>query len=618
VAKYFYKPLKVSDDIRLLRLDAGTKEEPLSGCVEHVSLDDMGSRYFEALSYTWGDPLRCRELRTPEGILDITDSAYVALRRLRDEKSPYLIWVDAICIDQTANVEKSHQIRLMPRIYGSAHCTVVYLGEEADNSPLAFRTLHRIADGYGLDDYALTGRTYHDGTIETSEPRMSESSEEDALEAVAALLRRPWFRRAWVLQEFVMSREVITVCGGEHFDWSVLRGALSMDERMMRLYLRDPSSSSMRSFYRNHEAEVVMATTLALELVANLIKFRSQYLTGYRAPFLYLLERKPGTLSSLESDYLFALLGMAEDGTDSALDPDYVEPFEDGLKRYAAYFIGQGKIEFLYDTGLESKSEGFPSWVPGWNPSRIEEGFIGLRGKWLDTDMDETMSHRSARFEPTYSAGGNLEPKVRYDDGDDAVVMEGAMIDALDFVGDRPAPLLSGPSTTDESHALTVIRNAGEVIRRIQTYPTDEGLHEVWWRTLVGNRTVDLDIPPDTFAQPLDDMVEIWNKSDDQMTSLTEEEYLSLLNRFGVFKDACVAWNKRFCLSKEGYVGLVPMQSARLDLIYVAFGCATPFLLRRSTQRSGYHRLVGACYIHGLMNGEGLDEKWRREKVRIH
>ena len=60
----------------------------------------------------------------------------------------------------------------------------------------------------------------------------------------------------------------------------------------------------------------------------------------------------------------------------------------------------------------------------------------------------------------------------------------------------------------------------------------------------------------------------------------------------------------------NGFLGLGPPQAQRGDLIYIILGAYTPFLLRQKTAGEGQRRLyelVGECYMHGLMNGEGLD-----------
>jgi hypothetical protein len=57
--------------------------------------------------------------------------------RLRDE--PRLLWIDAVCINQTDNVEKTKQATLMRKIYENAVRVLVQLGEGSEESDFTFR-----------------------------------------------------------------------------------------------------------------------------------------------------------------------------------------------------------------------------------------------------------------------------------------------------------------------------------------------------------------------------------------------------------------------------------------------------------------------------------------------
>ena len=52
---------------------------------------------------------------------------------------------------------------------------------------------------------------------------------------------------------------------------------------------------------------------------------------------------------------------------------------------------------------------------------------------------------------------------------------------------------------------------------------------------------------------------------------------------------------------------LIPGAALQGDLIAIFLGAGTPFVLRKSD--AGVHVVVGECYIHGIMNGEALQEK---------
>jgi hypothetical protein len=65
----------------------------------------------------------------------------------------------------------------------------------------------------------------------------------------------------------------------------------------------------------------------------------------------------------------------------------------------------------------------------------------------------------------------------------------------------------------------------------------------------------------------------------------------------------------RFVTTKKGYFGVVPNMTETGDIVAILKGGRVPFIVRRSVARPGAFRLVGECYIHCMMNGEGLSLK---------
>jgi len=51
-------------------------------------------------------------------------------------------------------------------------------------------------------------------------------------------------------------------------------------------------------------------------------------------------------------------------------------------------------------------------------------------------------------------------------------------------------------------------------------------------------------------------------------------------------------------------MGLAPFTAQEGDMIYLLPGGDTPFILR--PMRNNEFHLVGQCYVHGLIHGEGL------------
>jgi hypothetical protein len=86
---------------------------------------------------------------------------------------------------------------------------------------------------------------------------------------------------------------------------------------------------------------------------------------------------------------------------------------------------------------------------------------------------------------------------------------------------------------------------------------------------------------------------------------------LAILNEFGII---IVPFLSRMLMTtKKGYVGFVPKRSRAGDLVFVLMGSDVPLVLRRCEE--GMYRLVGECYVHGIMEGEAMDAFGKGEHV---
>lgn len=84
---------------------------------------------YEALSYTWGNPADTEPITLNGQTMHVTRNLTAALLALRNENEDRVMWIDALCIDQTNLQERNEQIRRMPAIYQRATRTIAWLGE---------------------------------------------------------------------------------------------------------------------------------------------------------------------------------------------------------------------------------------------------------------------------------------------------------------------------------------------------------------------------------------------------------------------------------------------------------------------------------------------------------
>ncbi|KAK3984330.1 heterokaryon incompatibility protein-domain-containing protein [Cladorrhinum sp. PSN332] len=144
-------------EIRVLTLHPGGWDSPVQ-CDLSTLAFERGPQY-KALSYTWGtDPLNfdvnVNGIKiTVNGIpFRVRKNLYAILQRLRrdDAGSKLVLWIDAICINQSDDDEKTSQVQLMALIY--AHCreVLVWLGDCYKDRRHSLRYVSRHGDNKAL------------------------------------------------------------------------------------------------------------------------------------------------------------------------------------------------------------------------------------------------------------------------------------------------------------------------------------------------------------------------------------------------------------------------------------------------------------------------------------
>lgn len=172
----------------------------------HLLTEDVP---FDALSYVWEDKGATEVVHCNGRHLKITRSLYEILDRLRSIQSstPRRLWVDAVCINQHNNEERSQQVVLMKQIYTQAQWVLIWLGSDPDgDAHLAFDLAANIAESccrvlrINISDVA---RINVRQALDHVGGKISSNIEQDLnmWRAIQKLYMRPWFRRIWVIQE---------------------------------------------------------------------------------------------------------------------------------------------------------------------------------------------------------------------------------------------------------------------------------------------------------------------------------------------------------------------------------------------------------------------------------
>ncbi|PMD34246.1 HET-domain-containing protein [Hyaloscypha variabilis F] len=327
-----YQPLEENDSIRLLYLQPSEKHDAdLHGSLVHTTIHERSYDLhtpFTALSYVWGDPTITSFIYIDDHHVTITASLAAALRDIRDSSLVFRIWADALCIDQNNIPERNQQVKQMGSIYQAAGHTIIHLGlltSEAELVLLKARSRH-----------VLKGET--EEIIQLTK------------QAEVGILLRPWFTRAWILQELVLSRDPWVQCGKLRVRWTDLCALLLGQQ------------------------EGLESAGMALKVLKDMDSARSR---GAENSLYDILRARRGFGASDKRDIVYALLGLIKQ--DKAFSPELVD-YSMSLSRVytiVAELILRSPLQQEWtetvlshaDDGreLQDRPDGLPSWAPDWS-----------------------------------------------------------------------------------------------------------------------------------------------------------------------------------------------------------------------------------------------------------
>ncbi|KAK0717578.1 heterokaryon incompatibility protein-domain-containing protein [Lasiosphaeria miniovina] len=406
--------------ILILRPDADSSF-PYRCDLEHVPLADAGT--FSALSYVWGPQ---EENRAPVdvdySVRDATtgESMYVAsfsttigenlswaLLNLRGGRDDELrLWVDALCIDQADDAEKTWQVQLMGDIYAAAATTLVWLGPTADNrdGPQMFSldAVALVADRlqrfecWRTCGYAPMSVWLSRGANWTRrDDEMESQAQRDVMRAgrqimgmideiprlfilLNNLAKCPWWTRAWVLQELLLANKVAFAFGDRrvdgdmfvlvmHLAWGMRDSLLLHDSPL----LNAAKNAIVHNYARNHIPELNprMLGTLTMRAIPGRYLGLDHLLTMC---YLGSYGQDAAIHSTDPRDLIFALLGLANDAL--GIEINYALSAADVFNRASMAFLRAGDGSFLVlprrlarPTATTAAIRGLESWAVNWS-----------------------------------------------------------------------------------------------------------------------------------------------------------------------------------------------------------------------------------------------------------
>ena len=391
---------------RVLCLQAGLPDDPIISTLspftlsEEATTKESSGKYasdYEALSYTWGDPALAHNIECNGRSLQIGRNLYSALKTLRLSEGSRLLWIDAICINQSDVAERSEQVQYMTSIYRGAVSVLVWLGEGDDQSDFAMEGMQ----------FMSTRKNRESIFRRAHKPQCLESLYE-LYQAQSHVFQRPWFRRSWIRQEISTARRVIVRCGEKEVSWNSMKQSAN---RLWRLHQKLKMEGYADLPTHDHEAFRALkylrrGWSLGQPLINPSGDIRSIWYY-HAGGILDLLMVGREFDATDPRDKVYSLLGISEvpfdnssetayaeekSSTDDAqsyttqqppkLRVDYSASVSEVYQCFAKYLINRDMnldILCILSTHRDENSHDLPTWTPDW---RVPTSKIHLRKNW--------------------------------------------------------------------------------------------------------------------------------------------------------------------------------------------------------------------------------------------
>lgn len=560
----------------VLRPDPTLKGEIIC-TLQTVSIDSLP--IYEALSYAWGENPPLHRIRCNGHEVPVGENLFHALRELRHGTEPRLLWIDAICIDQKNVKERGDQVSIMKDIYSLATGVIVWLGLETPEVYGAVELLQRMSislagsDTVGLFNDPASGGTDFSYRLFQAVPSSWN------LACVEALLKRPWFRRTWVVQEVASARKVTVLCGRKELHWSTLVRVLG--------YFR---YTGVLQEWFSPEAALSSHNVLAIQ--------RARHSFWMRGTLLDVLLSTTASECSDLRDKVYGVLSLAKADGATILRPDYTLDPADVYKKLAIWSIkNYGNIHILScarDWTREGRPElaHLPSWVPDWTRIENDQPFV-LFSSRIPFKAHKRRSHRRAESLPVAGICG------------DVLVASGVVIDCVEEVGNKPSisripwsPQAYAKWQDEASNIIQWISESQAIAARASSARGSPLKHDEFWRTMTCSLTGHGRYAPRAYGI-------YFSHYRDLVQGISQGECVHRYHG-GIAKieSSLHMWiaRRRFARTSKGRLAVVPRGSQPGDKIVILNKCAVPYVLR-PTQHGTYTN-VGEAYVHGVMYGE--------------
>ncbi|KAJ9605671.1 hypothetical protein H2200_009520 [Cladophialophora chaetospira] len=562
------------------------------------------------------------------------------------------------CIDQTSLAERNDQVSLMADIFRAAQGVTVWLGEEDEYTLDACTVIERIA-AIPREEWTKVPYTgFFDGEGACYREVGVEPLSYQNWLGFIAFMNRPYFSRAWVVQELAVARKVNVVCGSRVLSWAQLSRTIEF-VRETRWY-HHLWTDKMR-----HIRELNQRPGIYRKLLASNTKFGLEpvYLNSTRsalqayeqggnkgAPSLRLLvDTHRYTHATDPRDKVFAFLGLASRTSSSTnqIEPNYEtstrQVYTDAacslLRTYRNLYL----LSHVQDRSL-TKTRGLPSWVPDysvpispypldfrgncswsacgkirWTPPKdetmLDRGLLPVQGFHVDTIAETAvMPHEAADAGEPWASIVNMVSRLP--NPYPIPSFKGASISRLDvlwrtlttntYSRQHPAPAECGILFIDYILNLQ-IRHRLRPWSSPDFQPHSTPLSTLTnpdWRSLIESEPQGSPYNISFYRKRLTGLVE-------NMLSSNSYTPLDLTQLHHDIENGSGRMRRVFRTSDLMLLGTGAKALRAGDEVWILGGGKVPYILQPVKDRTGSettpgktHRLLGEAYVHGLMHGD--------------
>jgi hypothetical protein len=563
---------------------------------------------YEALSYVWGNPKEApKQIFLRSQPFWVTPNLESALRHLRFPDRHRILWIDSICINQNDAKERGEQVGMMGRIYKSASWDILWIGPDLDMYRHALPIL----------EYKFSA---HRQKAHEELALFVGNCKSPAWNDLVSFFQSTVWQRMWIVQELVLAKNMFVVCGLKYLPYECLKCVATLLFspryicRLPVLAYRGSTQVANITSLRNWKEQDGPNDLLRiwydfgwskcqdprdkiyaiLNIITDHLNIRPDYDISPNALFPrvtrhYILQRQD-----------LNILGYAWTGSPSSADfhvlqkrqlantkispytlPSWCADFGSDDQPYCARFFFERSQDPKFRVGIPWDSR-CTKLLQARTDTDLNR--LSLLGVTLDQMHLVTQSTRSWPDKQTLTHYYNELPSK---------------------LG-SPGKLYFNSDTMKEAYWVTI---CGGMAR-----PNDDN-----WKVIpLHGSTATAQLDSKTKPSGLKKLFGSSKKRNPEGNNKVMEQDLAAAQAAEEHLKEHVIESTRysaFCVTKKGYMALVPDTAQVGDVLVSLYGGCAPFVLRLNAAmgKEQLWKLIGPAYVHGFMDGTPL--QWRDEGV---